>query len=188
MTAQRAFYLLFRIVVSCFTAGVLVFFLLSIVGVDVMRQDENLSKTRGLYDAIHQELNGKVDARIKNLGDAPAKNPFKKFYSIELAGQIHEVSKLIEKQRIMFDTYSVQVFENQLKRIMNFAESSDVQRLMDEFETTKTELKNSAELLKKQEKRLVRQQAVNIALFLIVWIVLYLYFSRGVLFKKTAAA
>ena len=56
---------------------------------------------------------------------------------------------------------------------------------MDELEVVKRELKNSANLIEKKRKKLVRQRTAYIVLFVIFWIVLYLYYSRGIIFKKS---
>jgi hypothetical protein len=103
---------------------------------------------------------------------------------VELAKEIHELSQVTEKQRIMLDTYNVRGFEAQLKRMMKQTQEADVDKLMDELEIVKRELKNSANLLDKKNKRLVRQRLAYIALFFLLWIALYLYFSRGIIFKK----
>jgi hypothetical protein len=183
---KREFFVLFRIVASCLSAGCLIFFFSSLAGEDLLKNNETIKKIDSLIVEITSELETGLNARVKQLGEPPEKNPFKKFYCVELAKEIHEVSQLTEKQRIMFDTYNVRSFEVQLKRLMKYTESADVDSLMDELEIVKRELKNSANLADKKRKRLIRQRAAYIVLFFVLWIALYLYYSRGVIFQRTA--
>ncbi len=178
---------IFRVLVSCFTAGSLVLFFSILAGEDLLHSKSRISRIRTLHTQINQELSGGIDKRVRNLGDVPGKEPFRKVYSVELAKEFHEVLNLIEQQSILFDTYNAHQFQIQLKRMMDFAESSNVQGLMDELGEIKNGLINSATLLEKRDKRLIRQIAICIVLFLFLWGVLYLYFSRGVLFKKAVA-
>ena len=135
-------------------------------------------------DRINAELSAGIQKRIDQLGEVPKKNPFRKFYCVELAKEIHELSNLTEKQRMIFDTYNVRNFEVQLKRMMEYTSNSDVKSLMDEMEIVKRELKNSMTLIEKKRGKLIRQRTAYIVLFVIFWIVLYLYYSRGIIFKK----
>lgn len=185
---KREFYILLRIVASFLTAGCLVFFFSSLAGEDLIRNNDIIDKISSLFDQIGHEIGGGIDQRIKQLGEVPEKNPFKKFYGIELAKEIHEVSQLTEKQKIMFDSYNVRSFEIQLKRIIEFTEASNIQNLMDELEVVKRELKNSANLLDKQRNKLIRQRTAYIVLFFVLWVGLYLYYSRGIIFKRAYAA
>ena len=102
----------------------------------------------------------------------------------ELAKEIHDLSNLTEKQRMMFDAYNVRTFEQQLKRMMQFTDQSDFKSLMDELEVVKRELKNSTNLLDKKRDKLIRQRTAYIVLFIVFWIIVYLYYSRGIIFKK----
>lgn len=182
---KKEIFVLFRIVASCLTAACLIFFFSSLAGEDLIRNNTTIEKTKALMTEINGELNGGIAKRIAQLGAVPDKNPFRKFYAVELAKEIHELSQVTEKQRIMFDTYNVRGFEAQLKRMMKQTQEADVDKLMDELEIVKRELKNSANLLDKKSKRLVRQRLAYIALFFLLWIALYLYFSRGIIFKKS---
>ncbi len=182
---KREIFVLFRIVASCLTAACLIFFFSSLAGEDLIRNNTTIEKTETLMAEINGELNGGIVKRISQLGAVPEKNPFRKFYAVELAKEIHEISQVTEKQRIMFDTYNVRGFEAQLQRMMQQTQNADVDSLMDELEVVKRELKNSANLLDKKNKRLVRQRMAYIALFFLLWIGLYLYFSRGIIFKKS---
>ena len=92
-----------------------------------------------------------------------------------------------EKQKIMFDSYNVRSFESQLKRIIEYTEASNIQSLMHELEVVKRELKNSANLLDKQRDKLLRQRTAYIVMFFVLWIGLYLYYSRGIIFKRANA-
>jgi hypothetical protein len=56
--------------------------------------------------------------------------------------------------------------------------------LMDELEVVRRELRNSANLIEKKRAKLIRQRTAYIVLFIVFWIVLYLYYSRGIVFKK----
>lgn len=185
---KREFFVLFRIVASCLSAGCLIFFISSLAGEDLLKNNETIKKIDDLIVEITSELETGLDARVKQLGEAPDKNPFRKFYCVEFAKEIHEVSQLTEKQRIMFDTYNVRGFELQLKRLMKYTEAADVDSLMDELEIVKRELKNSANLADKKRKRFIRQRAAYIVLFFVLWIALYLYYSRGVIFQRRGHA
>ena len=71
-------------------------------------------------------MEGGIAQRLAQLGEVPEKNPFRRFYAIELAKEVHDLSGLTEKQRMLFDAYNVRSFENQLKRMMGYTENSDV--------------------------------------------------------------
>lgn len=176
---------LIRIVASCLSAVILIFFISSLSGEDLLKNNRDISRSQALIDLIDAELNSGVARRVAQLGEVPEKNPFRKFYCVELAKEIHELSNLTEKQRMMFDAYNVRSFEIQLRRIMTFTENADVNSLMDELDVVKRELKNSVNLIEKRRDKLVRQRTAYIVLFVVFWIVLYLYYSRGIIFKKS---
>lgn len=181
---KRELFVLVRILTSCLTAAVLIFFVSSLSGEDLLKNNDEIKKTELLMAEINSELNGGIQARVAQLGEVPGKNPFRKFYCVELAKEVHDLSYLTEKQRMLFDTYNVRSFEVQLKRMMNYTEKSDVKSLMDEIEIVKRELKNSSNLIDKRRNKLLRQRNAYIVLFIIFWAVLYLYYSRGIIFKK----
>ena len=181
---KRELFVLIRIMASCLTAAILIFFISSLSGEDLLKNNDEIKKCDTLSGEIYAELDGGIQHRISRLGEVPEKNPFRKFYSIELAKEIHDLSNLTEKQKMMFDSYNVRSFEVQLKRMLEYTENSDVKSLMDELEIVKRELKNSANLIDKRKDKLVRQRTAYIVLFAIFWIVLYLYYSRGIIFKK----
>ena len=181
---KREFFVLVKIIASCLTAGLLVFFISSLAGEDLRHNNDTIYRIDALLAEISTELEGGIDDRIRQLGEVPARNPYKKFYCVEFAKEIHELSQITEKQRIIFDAFNVRIFESQLKRIMQYTEAADVKSLNDEMDIVRRELKNSANLLEKKRKRLIRQRTAYIALFIILWVVLYLYFSRGIVFKR----
>lgn len=185
VVVKREIFVLFRIVTSCLTAMAMIFFISALSGEDLMKNNHEIEKSVSLIKKINGELETGIRQRIDQLGEIPDRNPFKKFYCVELAKEIHELSTLTEKQRMLFDTYNVRSFENQLRRMMKQTESSDVKGLMDELEIVKRELKNSVNLIEKRRTKLIRQRTAYIVLFVVFWIVFYLYYSRGVIFKKS---
>ena len=132
---------------------------------------------------ITEELDGGISRRIKQLGEVPEINPFKKFYCAEFAKEIHEVSYLTEKQKIAFDAYSVRAFEDKSKRLVELSEQADLKGLNNELEIVRRELKNSSNLLNKKRKKLIRQRTAYIILFGVMWIAIYFFYSRGVIRK-----
>jgi hypothetical protein len=180
---QKAFYIIFRILVSCFTAGYLVLFFSLLAGEDLIHNKEKIFKIEGLQKRIGQQLNGNIEQQVTNPGEIPEKNPLRKLYCIQLAKVIHNAFQFIQKQRIMFNADNSHTYQNQFKRVMSFAESSNVQRLMDELNMVKKELANSADLLEQQRTRLVHQRGIYFVLFFVLWVVLYMYFSRGILYR-----
>lgn len=181
---KRELFVLIRIIVSCLTGAVLIFFISSLAGEDLFENNEEITKIEALLADINHELNGGIQTRVTQLGEIPEKNPFRKFYCVELAKEIHDLSHLTEIQRMLFDTYNVRSFEVQLKRMMDYTQNSDVKRLMEEIEIVKRELKNSSNLIEKRRSKLIRQRNAYIVLFVIVWVLLYLYYSRGIILKK----
>ena len=115
------------------------------------------------------------------MGEIPEVEPFRKFYSAELAKEIHEVSYISEKQKIAFDAFNVRDFEHKSKRLVNFSETSDLKSLNTELEIVKRELKNSANLIDKKRQKLGRQRTAYIVLFIVLWLVIYFYYGRGIL-------
>ncbi len=181
---KRELFVLIRIMASCLTAAILIFFISSLSGEDLFKNNDEIKKADNLKTEINTELESGIQQRVSQLGEVPEKNPFRKFYSIELAKEIHDLSNLTERQRMLFDSYNVRSFETQLKRMLEYTESSDVKSLMDELEIVKRELKNSTNLIDKRRNKLIRQRTAYIVLFIIFWVVLYLYYSRGIIFKK----
>lgn len=182
---KREVFVLFRILASCITAALLIFFISSLAGEDLFKHNDEIARSAQLAAEINAELNSGIQKRLSLLGEVPEKNPFLKFYCVELAKEIHELSNLTEKQKMIFDTYNVRGFEAQLKRMMEYTNNSDVKSLMDELDIIKRELKNSTNLIEKRRSKLIRQRTSYIVLFFIFWVVLYLYYSRGIIFKKS---
>jgi type III secretory pathway component EscV len=181
---NRELFVLIRIVASFVTASALIFFTSSLSGEDLFKNNNEIKQLDVLSAEIRAELVDGIQQRINQLGEVPEKNPFRKFYCVELAKEVHELSDLTEKQRMLFDNYNVRSFEVQLRRMMEYTNNSDVKSLMDELEIVKRELRNSANLIDKRKSKLIRQRTAYIVLFVIFWIVLYLYYSRGIIFKK----
>ena len=182
---KREMFVLFRLIISCLTAVAIIFFISSLSGEDLLKNNSEIKKCEALIAQINAELDGGITKRVSQLGEVPEKNPFRKFYSIELAKEVHDLSGLTEKQRMLFDTYNVRSFEVQLKRMMDYTDKSDVRSLMDELEIVKRELRNSANLIEKKRVKLNRQRTAYIVFFAVFWVVIYLYYSRGIIFKKS---
>lgn len=185
VVVKREIFVLLRIVVSCLTAAAFIFFISSLSGEDLIKNNNEIKKSEHLIDQINMELQNGIQNRLNQLGEVPSKNPFRKFYCVELAKEIHDLSNLTEKQRMLFDTYNVRSFEVQLKRMIDYTENSEVKSLMDEMEIVKRELRNSENLVSKKRDKLIRQRTAYIVLFVVFWIVLYLYYSRGIIFRKS---
>jgi hypothetical protein len=175
---------LLRLFLSFWTAGFLAFFIAALSGEDLINNQERIRQLDALSDEISAELEGGIDKRLAALGEVPEVNPYRKFYCIEMAKELQEISNLSAKQRIQFDNYDVRQFDTQFKRIMGYTEQSAYTQLQDELELIKRELKNSMNLLDKQRKKLIRQRNAFFILFFILWIGTYLYFSRGIIFRE----
>jgi len=137
----------FKLVASCLTAGFLIFFISSLSGQDLIKNNRHIEKLNRLADEIAAELNGGIERRIKQLGEVPAINPYKKFYCAELAKEIHDVAYLTEKQKILFDAFDVRSFEEKSRRLVSLSEAADLKGLMGELDIVKRDLKNSANLI-----------------------------------------
>ena len=161
------------------TAAFLVFFISALSGEDLLKNHSSIKDLDRIQGEISAELNGGIERRIKQLGEAPAKNPYKKFYCAELAKEVHEVAYLTEKQKIMFDTYSVRDFEEKSRRLVAYSESADAQGLLGELDIVKRELKNSVNLIESRKEKLIRQRTAYLILFFILWITVYFYYGRG---------
>ena len=178
---NRDLVVVIKFVASCITAGFLIFFISALSGEDLFKNQKTIANMDGILAEITTELDGGIDRRIKQLGEVPEVNPYRKFYCAELAKEIHEVSYITEKQKIAFDTYSVRDFEQKSVRLVNLSESGDLKNLLNELEIVKRELKNSANLIDKKRQKLVRQRTAYIVLFFVLWLVIYFYYGRGFL-------
>ena len=179
LSISRDVVALIRIFASCLTAAFLIFFISSLSGEDLIKNNSFIEDLDRILSEITAELESGIDNRIRQLGEVPAINPYKKFYCAEFAKEIHEVSYLTEKQKILFDAYNVRDFESKSKRLVAYSEAANMQALMNELEIVKRELKNSVNLIDKRRKKLVRQRTAYIILFFVLWIVIYFYYSRG---------
>ncbi|MGD9410586.1 MAG: hypothetical protein PVJ54_01950, partial [Desulfobacterales bacterium] len=179
LSVSRDVVALIRIFTSCLTAAFLIFFISSLSGEDLIKNNSFIEELDRNLLEITAELEGGIENRIKQLGEVPAINPYKKFYCAEFAKEIHEISYLTEKQKILFDSFNVRDFESKSKRLVAYSENADIQALMNELEIVKRELKNSVNLIDKRRKKLVRQRTAYIILFFVLWIVIYFYYSRG---------
>lgn len=176
---NRDIFIFVKIMTSCLTAAFLIFFISSLSGEDLIKNTQTVKELDGIMKEIGNELDGGIQRRIKQLGEIPEINPYRKFYCAEFAKEIHEVSYLTEKQKIAFDEYSVRNFEDKSKKLVDLSERADLEGLNEELEIVKRELKNSSNLLNKKRKKLIRQRTAYIILFIVLWITIYFYYSRG---------
>lgn len=178
------FIIIIKIITSCLTAGFLIFFISALSGEDLKKNNDMIGKLSASMEEISIQIDTGIQERISKLGEVPSINPFKKFYCVEFAKEIHDISYLTEKQKILFDTYNVRDFENKSKRLVSFTENSDIDNLLNELEIVKRELKNSVNLINKKKKKLTRQRNAYIIFFFILWVILYMYYSRGIVSKR----
>ena len=170
-----------KFVTSCVTAGFLIFFISALTGEDLFKNQKTIEELDGLQSEISTELDGGIERRIKQLGEIPEVNPYRRFYCAELAKEIHEISYVTEKQKIAFDNFNVRDFEQKSKRLVSYSETGDLKSLLEEMEIVKRELKNSANLIDKKRQKLVRQRTAYIVLFFVLWLAVYFYYGRGIL-------
>lgn len=183
ISTNRDVAVLIRVISSCLTAGLLVFFISSLSGEDLLKNNSSIEGLDQILTEITEELKGGIDRKIDQLGEVPSVNPYRQFYCTELAKEIHKISYLTEKQKILFDSYVVRDFEGKSKRLVSYAENADVDSLHNELEIVKRELKNSANLIDKRRKKLGRQRSAYIILTLVLWVAVYFYYSRGFIRK-----
>lgn len=178
---SRDLVVVIKFVTSCITAGFLIFFISALSGEDLFKNQKSIKELDGLQSEIDSELDGGIDQRIRQLGEVPEVNPYRKFYCAEMAKELHEISYLTEKQKIAFDVYNVRDFEDKSIRLVNFSENGELKGLLNELEIVKRELKNSSNLIEKKRQKLVRQRTAYIVLFFVLWLAIYFYYGRGVL-------
>ena len=178
---NRDMVVVIKFVTSSITAGFLIFFISAISGEDLFKNQKTIAELDRLQTEISTQLDGGIDSRIRQLGEPPEVNPYRKFYCAELAKELHEISYVTEKQKIAFDSFNVRDFEHKSKRLVSYSETSDLKSLLDELEIVKRELKNSANLIAKKRQKLVRQRTAYIVLFFVLWLVIYFYYGRGIL-------
>ena len=165
------------------TAGFLIFFISAFGGTDLKKNTEMIKELEEMYDEINTELESGIDKRLKELGEVPEINPYRKYFCAEFAKEIHDISYLTEKQKIMFDAFNVREFEYKAQQLVTYSDTSDLKSLFNELEIVKRELKNSANLIAKKQKILMRQRTAYIVFFFLLWIVIYVYYSRGIIKK-----
>ena len=91
-----------KFVTSCITAGFLIFFISALTGEDLFKNQKTIAELDGLLSEISTELNEGIERRIKQLGEIPEVNPYRKFYCAELAKEIHEIAYVTSNIRIVF--------------------------------------------------------------------------------------
>ena len=178
---NRDIVVVIKFVTSCVTAGFLIFFISALTGEDLLKNQNSIKELEGILSEISAELDGGIERRIKQLGEIPEVDPYRTFYSAELAKEIHEISYISEKQKIAFDAFNVRDFEHKSKRLVSLSEVSDLKSLLNELEIVKRELKNSANLIDKKRQKLGRQRTAYIVLFFVLWLAIYFYYGRGIL-------
>ena len=183
VTMSRDVKILIRVIASCLTAGLLVFFISTLSGADMLKNNGTIKELDQILTEISVELEGGIDQKIDQLGEVPSVNPYRRFYCTELAKEIHEISYLTEKQKILFDAHVVRDFEGKSKRLVSYAENADVKGLHNELEIVKRELKNSVNLIDKRHQKLSRQRIAYIILMMVLWVAIYFYYGRGFIRK-----
>jgi hypothetical protein len=181
---SRDIVVIFKVIVSGLTAGFLIFFISALSGVDLKKNSDMIEELKVMNGTINQELETGIDRRIQSLGEVPKINPYRKYYAAEFAKEIHEISYLTEKQKILFDDFNVRAFENKSQQLVNFSMQGDVAGLNNELDIVKRELKNSANLIDKKRKTLTRQRTAYIVFFFLLWIAVYIYYSRGIIKRR----
>jgi hypothetical protein len=180
---NRDLFVILKIILSGLTAGLLIFFISALAGIDLKKNSDMVKELDEMVENISGELEAGIDKRIKQLGEVPTINPYKKFYCAEFAKEIHEISYLTEKQKILFDAFNVRDFELKSHKLVEFSDNADIEALFNELEIVKRELKNSVNLIAKKRKTLFRQRTAYIVFFFVMWIMIYLYYSRGIIKK-----
>jgi hypothetical protein len=178
---NRDIIVIFKIILSGLTAGLTVFFISALGGIDLKKNSDMIRDLDQMYAQINKELEEGIAERMRALGEVPEINPYRKFYCAEFAKEIHDISYLSEKQKILFDAFNVRDFEYKAQQLVKLAEDSDLKGLSNELEIVKRELKNSANLIVKKRKTISRQRLAYIAFFFVLWIVVYIWYSRGIL-------
>jgi hypothetical protein len=182
-TLKRDFLVVFKILLSGLTAVFLIFFISALGGTDLKKNSDMIKDLDKMYAEINTELETGIDKRIKGLGEVPQINPYKKYYSAEFAKEIHDISYLAEKQKIMFDAFNVRDFEYKAQQLIKYADTADMAALFKELEIVKRELKNSANLIASKQRTLLRQRTAYIVFFFLLWILVYMFYSRGIIRK-----
>ena len=180
-SAGKDIFVIVKIILSGLTAAALIFFISALGGIDLKKNSDRIAELDRMEADINDVLDGGIERRIQKLGEVPAINPYKKFYCAELAKEIHEISYLTEKQKMLFDSFNVREFENKAQKLVMLSENADLDGLFNELEIVKRELKNSANLVADKRKVLFRQKIAYIVLFFVLWVIIYIYYSRGII-------
>jgi hypothetical protein len=180
-TLKKDFIVVFKILLSGLTAVFLIFFISALGGTDLKKNSDMIKELDKMYADINTELETGIDKRIKGLGEVPQINPYKKYYSAEFAKEIHDISYLAEKQKIMFDAFNVRDFEYKAQQLVTYADAADMAALFRELEIVKRELKNAANLIASKQRTLLRQRTAYIVFFFLLWILVYMFYSRGII-------
>ena len=72
---NRDLVILFRVVASCLTAGLLIFFVSAFAGEDLLRNHSTIKDLDRILEEISAELNDGIDRRTRQLGEVPKKKP-----------------------------------------------------------------------------------------------------------------
>ncbi|MBT8340138.1 MAG: hypothetical protein HKP58_08450 [Desulfatitalea sp.] len=166
---KREYRILLQIIVSCLVSGIFVYAISCLVGEDIFESNRQLGQNEALIFQINTELKGGIAQRLARLGGVPEDSTSRKYYAVSLAKEIHDLSALTEKQRIIFNAYNVRNYEDQLQHLTDSADSADVDSLMDELDTVRREMRNAANLLDKHRKRLNRNRTAFMILFFLLW-------------------
>ncbi|MDP4727165.1 MAG: hypothetical protein NWS07_07710 [Desulfobacterales bacterium] len=178
---KKDFLVVFKILLSGLTAVFLIFFISALGGTDLKKNSDMIKDLDKMYAEINTELETGIDKRIKGLGEVPQINPYKKYYCAEFAKEIHDISYLAEKQKIMFDAFNVRDFEYKAQQLIKYVDTADMAALFKELEIVKRELKNSANLIASKQRTLLRQRTAYIVFFFLLWILVYMFYSRGII-------
>jgi hypothetical protein len=178
---KKDFLVVFKILLSGLTAVFLIFFISALGGTDLKKNSDMIKDLDKMYAEINTELETGTDKRIKGLGEVPQINPYKKYYCAEFAKEIHDISYLAEKQKIMFDAFNVRDFEYKAQQLIKYVDTADMAALFKELEIVKRELKNSANLIASKQRTLLRQRTAYIVFFFLLWILVYMFYSRGII-------
>ncbi|MGA9479239.1 MAG: hypothetical protein WBV21_15800 [Desulfobacterales bacterium] len=178
---KKDFLVVFKILLSGLTAVFLIFFISALGGTDLKKNSDMIKDLGKMYAEINMELETGIDKRIKGLGEVPQINPYKKYYCAEFAKEIHDISYLAEKQKIMFDAFNVRDFEYKAQQLIKYVDTADMAALFKELEIVKRELKNSANLIASKQRTLLRQRTAYIVFFFLLWILVYMFYSRGII-------
>jgi hypothetical protein len=178
---KKDFLVLCKILLSGLTAVFLIFFISALGGTDLKKNSDMIEDLDKMTAEINTELETGIDKRINGLGEVPQINPYKKYYCAEFAKEMHDISYLAEKQKIMFDAFNVRDFEYKAQQLIKYADTADMSALFKKLEIVKRELKNSANLIASKQRTLLRQRTAYIVFFFLLWILVYMFYSRGII-------